>query len=213
MRRSLLLCIVLTCCWLRAGSAEAQTPVRFDLSAYERVTSGVFADFTYPARPLFEGAAVEGRRKSLTLRRGLFRPRFDERGYIERIGAYLKSVEFADVTGDGRNEALVSVGNICDCTGVWFGIYVYELAGRKPTRLLWAFKTGNRADGGLRRVYGRRGKLMVELYGTGSGPNLPPKSYNGSACCTDDYTQRKYRWNGRRFIQEGKARVLLERRV
>lgn len=213
MKRSLLPCIVLTCCWLCARSAEAQTPEHFDFSAYNTVTSGVFADFTYPARPLFKGAAVDGRRKSFTLRHGVFRPRFNERGNIERLGAYLKSVEFADVTGDGQQEAIVAVGNLCDCSGVWFGIYVYEFRGRKPSRLLWAFPTGNRANGGLRRVYGRRGKLMVELYGTGSGPDLPAKSFNGSACCTDDYTQRKYRWNGRRFVQEGKARVLLEREV
>lgn len=132
---------------------------------------------------------------------------------MERLGAYLKSVEFADVTGDGRKEAIVAVGNLCDCSGVWFGIYIYGLTGRKPARLLWAFPTGNRANGGLRRVYGHRGKLMVELYGTGSGPNLLPKRFNGSACCTDDYTQRKYKWNGRRFVQEGKARLLLEREV
>ena len=211
MKKSLLLCMVLTCCWLRAGSAEAQTSDRFDVSAYDPVTSGAFADFTYPARPLFKGATGADRRKSFTLKRGVFQPRFNERGYIERLGAYLKSVAFADVTGDGRKEAIVAVGNLCDCSGVWFGIYIYELTGRKPARLLWAFPTGNRANGGLRRVYGHRGKLMVELYGTGSGPNLPPKSFNGSACCTDDYTRRKYKWNGRRFVQEGKARLLLER--
>jgi hypothetical protein len=213
VKKSLLLCIVLTCCWLCARSAEAQTPEHFDISAYNPVTSGVFANFTYPARPLFKGAAVDGRRKSFTLRHGVFRPRFNERGNIERLGTYLKSVEYADVTGDGRHEAIVAVGNLCDCTGMWYGIYVYELTGRKPARLLWAFGTGNRANGGLRRVYGHRGKLMVELYGTGSGPDSPAKSFNGSACCTDDYTQRKYKWNGRRFVQAGKARLLLEREV
>jgi hypothetical protein len=213
VKKSVLLCIVLTYCWLCARSAEAQTPERFDLSAYDTVTSGVFANFTYPARPLFKGVGDAGRRKSFTLRRGLFRPKFNERGYIERLGAYLKSVEYADVTGDGHNEAIVAVGNICDCSGVWYGIYVYRLTGRKPARLLWAFQTGDRAYGGLRRVYGHRGKLTVELYGSGSGPNLPPKSVNGSACCTDDYTWRRYKWDGRRFVQEGKARLLLEREV
>ena len=96
---------------------------------------------------------------------------------------------------------------------MWFGIYVYKLAGRKPAGLLWAFKTGDRAVGGLRRVYGRKGRLIVELYGSGSGPNLPPKNYYGAQCCTDDYTQRRYRWKASRFIQEGKARLLSEGKV
>ena len=198
------------CC---AMTAVAQTSKGFDYSAYNAVSSGVFANFTYPARPLFQGATDDDGRRSFTLRRGIFEPGFNERGYIERLGAYLKSVEFADVTGDEHTEAIVAVGNLCDCSAVWFGIYVYKLADRKPTRLLWAFQTGDRAVGGLRHVYGRRGRLIVELHGRGSGPNLPPKNYYGAQCCTDDYTQRRYRWNGRRFIQVGKARLLSERGV
>jgi hypothetical protein len=195
-----------------AMTAVSQTSERSDYSAYNPVSSGVFANFTYPSRPLFHGE-TNYRRRSFTLRHGIFEPGLNERGYIERLGAYLKSVEFADVTGDGHKDAIVAVGNLCDCSGVWFGIYIYKLAGRKPTRLLWAFTTGDRAVGGLRQVYGRRGRLIVELYGSGSGPNLPPKNYYGAQCCTDDYTRRRYRWNGSRFIQEGKARLLSKRAV
>jgi hypothetical protein len=190
-----------------AITAVAQTSERLDYSANNPVSSGVFANFTYPSRPLFQGRTDDGK-KSFTLKNGIFEPGLNERGYIERLGAYLESVKFGDVTGDGHKEAIVAVGNLCDCSGVWFGIYIYKLAGRKPTRLLWAFTTGDRAVGGLRQVYGQRGRLIVELYGSGSGPNLPPKNYNGAQCCTNDYTQRRYRWNGSRFIQEGKARLL-----
>ena len=208
MNRSTSVCISLALGLFCAITAVAQTSERFDYSAYNAVSSGVFANFTYPSRPLFQGATGYDGRRSFTLRHGIFEPKMNERGYVERLGAYLKSVEFGDVTGDGQKEAIVAVGNLCDCSGVWFGIYVYRLAGRKPTRLLWAFQTGDRAVGGLRRVYGRRGRLIVELYGSGSGPNLPPKNYNGAQCCNDDYTQRRYRWNGSRFIQQGKARLL-----
>lgn len=193
-----------------ALNAATQTSGRFDYSAYNAVTSGVFANLNYPARPLFRGATDDDGRRSFTLRSGIFQPRFNERGYIERLGAYLKSVEFVDVTGDRHKEAIVAVGNLCDCSGVWFGLYVYKLSGKKPIRLLWAFQTGDRAVGGLRNVYGQKGRLIVELYGSGSGPNLPPKTYYDARCCTQDYTQRRYRWNGRRFIQEGKARLMSE---
>jgi hypothetical protein len=159
-------------------------------------------------RPLFEGA---DNRKSLTLKDGIFHPELNERGYIKRMGAYLKYVEFADVTGDRHEEAIVALGNLCDCSGEWFSIYIYKLQRRRPGRLLWAFHTGDRAYGGLRRVYARQSKLVVELYGHGSGPNLPPPGYNGAYCCNEDYTRRSYKWNGLRFVQEGKARLLSTR--
>jgi hypothetical protein len=81
---------------------NAQTNERFNYSVYNPITSGVFANFTYPARPLFEGA---DNRKSLTLKDGIFHPEFNERDYIKRMGAYLKYVEFADVTGDRQQKA------------------------------------------------------------------------------------------------------------
>ncbi|HEU4507708.1 MAG TPA: hypothetical protein VFR78_05685 [Pyrinomonadaceae bacterium] len=213
MNRLTLLCASLVCGLFCAITAAAQTFERFDYSAYNPVSSGVFANFTYPARPLFKGAGGYDGRRSFTLKQGIFEPGRSARGYIDRLGAYLKSVEFADVTGDGHKEALVAVGILCDCSGVWFGIYIYELTSRNPTRLLWAFQTGDRAVGGLRRVYGQRGRLVVELYGIGSGPNSRPKNYYGAQCCTNDYTRRRYRWKGRRFIQQGKARLLSESKV
>ena len=193
-----------------ASNAVAQTSGSFNYSAYNAVSTGFFANFTYPARPLFRGATGDDGRRSFTLKNGIFEPGFNNRGYIERLGAYLKSVEFADVTGDRHKEAIVAVGNLCDCSGVWFAVYVYKLSSKKPVRLLWAFHTGDRAVGGLRNVYGQKGRLIVELYGSGSGPNLPPKTYYGAQCCTQDYTQRRYKWNGGRFIQEGKARLMSE---
>jgi hypothetical protein len=213
MRKSLLLYAAFACFWPGVRSAEAQNPERFNYAAYNPVTSGIFANFTYPARSLFEGAVAANRRKSFSLTDGIFRPRFNDRGYIERLGAYLKSVEFVDVTSDRQKEAIVVIGNLCDCSGQWFGIYIYQLAASKPVRLLWAFQTGDRAIGGLRQVYGRNGQLVVELYGSGSGPNFPPKNYGGAVCCTYDYTKRRYKWNGSHFVQKGKARLLSEREV
>ncbi|HEX7774122.1 MAG TPA: hypothetical protein VF435_16985 [Pyrinomonadaceae bacterium] len=189
---------------------NAQTNEGFNYSAYNPITTGVFANFTYPARPLFEGTE---NLKSLTLKHGIFHPELNEHGYIKRMGAYLKYVEIADVTGDLHKEAIVALGNLCDCSGVWFAIYIYELQKQKPGRLLWAFHTGDRAYGGLKRVYALKSRLVLELYGHGSGPNLPPPGYDGAYCCNEDYTRRSYKWNGRRFVQAGKARLLSTRGV
>lgn len=210
MNRLTLLCISCALGFFSATNAVAQIAEPFNYSAYNPVSSGVFANFTYPSQPLFGSPSDDHGRRSFTLRHGIFKPGFNGRGYVERIGAYLKSVEFVDVTRDEQKEAIVVVGNLCDCSGVWFGIYIYKLARRKPIRLLWGFHTGDRAVGGLRHVYGQRGRLIVELNGIRSGPNSPPEDYNGAQCCTRDYTQRRYRWNGRRFIQAARARLLSE---
>ena len=55
MNRSTLLCMSLALGLFCAITAVAQTSERFDYSAYKAVSSGVFANFTYPSRPLFQG--------------------------------------------------------------------------------------------------------------------------------------------------------------
>jgi hypothetical protein len=193
-----------------ATTVVAQAPRRFDLSAYERVTTGFFANYTYPAEMISASDGPSFHQKSIRLQKGIFEPMFDKNGFIERTGAYLKSVSYADLTGDRKEEAIVTLGNICDCSAVFFGVHIFDI--RPQPRLLWSFVTGDRAVGGLRHVYGSKGDLVVELYGIGSGPDVFPKDYQGAWCCTDDYTRRRYRWNGKRFIQHGKAQLLIEKR-
>jgi hypothetical protein len=122
------------------------------------------------------------------------------------MGAYLKSADYADVTGDGVPDALVVVGNLCDCSGLWYGIYVYDLKDNQRPHLLWAFQTGDRSDGGLYKIYVKNRNLIVELLGAGSGPGIPADKVQ-CAACAKDYTRRKYVWNGRSFIQKGKPEV------
>ncbi len=194
-----------------ATTVVAQAPPRdFDLSAFERVTTGVFANYTYPAQMISVSSGPPFHQKSIRLENGIFKPGLDKNGYIERTGAYLKSVSYADLTGDRRQEAVVILGNICDCSAVFFGIHIFDI--RPQPRLLWSFVTGDRAVGGLRHVYESKGDLVVELYGIGSGPGVFPKDYQGAWCCTDDYTRRRYKWNGKRFKQHGRAQLLVEKR-
>lgn len=188
--------------------ATGQPSTTFNYSAYSPVTSGVFADSTFPAAPVFRGATDSHRRQLFTLKNGIFEPGFDASGHIIRLGTYLKSVDFVDVTGDGRKDAIVVVGNLCDCSGVWFGVYVYRMAGPKPGRRWWSFRTGDRADGGLHHVFGHDGKLVLETYGAGSGPGQSPKRFPDCMLCAYEYTRRKYAWIGNHFAQYGKLRVI-----
>lgn len=171
------------------------------------VTKGVFANWTFPSGPILGNAATGDDRKSFRLRNGIFAPKFDKDGYIERTGAYLRAVDFVDVTGDGVKEGIATVGPIHEGTAVWYGIYIYTMARSAPTKLIRSFATGDRGVGGLKRIYGNRGRLVVELWGWNSGPDSPPTTHIEAQAGSSYFTRRTYSWNGRDFKQIGKARI------
>ncbi len=171
------------------------------------ITKGVFANLSYPAGPILGNSVTRDDRKTFKLRNGIFRPAFDSSGYIERTGAYLKAVDFVDVTGDGVKEGIATLGPIHQGNAVWYGIYIFSMSKGRPMKVLWSFATGDRGVGGLKRVYARRGHLVVELWGWDSGPDNPPTSHIDGQAGSSWFTRREYTWNGKRFSQRGKTRI------
>lgn len=146
-----------------------------------------FANFTFPGDPIFGD-------KKFRLSNGEFV------GDEDREPISLLHVGYGDVTGDGTEEAIVSLLiNVKGGTARPHISYVYSLVRGKP-RLLWSFNTGDRADGGLRRVYMEDGKLVVERY-----------SLEGSKgdCCPIAFERTCYRWSGKRFRRSGAVEKLL----
>lgn len=148
-----------------------------------------FRNFTYPW-PKY----LEHRVPAIRLRSGRMpeRPNAKREGPPGDRGADLTGVAYADVTGDGRREALVVIN--LPMYGHGWGInlvYVYDLRGRTP-RLLDRFVDGDRSSGGLRDVYAVEGDLVLEFWGDAEGKSA-------AACCAEAYTRRVLRWNGRRF--------------
>jgi hypothetical protein len=77
--------------------------------------------------------------------------------------------------------------------------------------LLWRFEDGDRADGGLRRIYAENGGLVVELYGKGKtvgGDLFADDGMTGGDCCPTHFTRARYRWDGERFMLNGEPEVL-----
>jgi hypothetical protein len=118
-------------------------------------------------------------------------------------------IEHGDVTGDGREEAMVALYAEVGGTEGSNDVYVYTLKDGMPA-LLWKFKTGDRAEGGLRNIYAEDGKLVIELAGKDKfvGGDLydPPGTLTG-ACCPTEFTRTKYRWIRGRFRRSGEAEV------
>lgn len=140
-----------------------------------------FANFTYP-RVGEQRSYI--RLKTFTLKNGEY-PEHE----IED-GMRFEDVVYGDVTGDGVEEAIVILGIRTRGSAIPDCVYIYTLKNKRPS-LLWGFVTGDRADGGLRKVYAESGILVVELFG--------PARLIEAACCPKRFTRTRYEWRGGRF--------------
>src|SRR5262245_30069795 len=126
------------------------------------------------------------------------------------MGVHLSRVSYCDVTGDGQEEAIVVLSILTGGSAMPNCVYVYTWDQRRP-KLLWAFDTGDRADGGLRRVKAENGRLLVELYGNGKligkDSGADDKTNRGS-CCPTLFTRAYYKWTGKGFRLVSKPKVL-----
>lgn len=104
-----------------------------------------------------------------------------------------QSVKYADVTGDGKEDAIVVLTFHSGGTQTSDYIYIYAFADGKPKLLAYCY-TGNRSDSGLYEVRGEHGMLVVELldYNKRSGE-----------CCSSGFVRTRYKWNGHRFDAVG----------
>jgi hypothetical protein len=119
----------------------------------------------------------------------------------------LGPITYGDVTGDGEEEAIVELYAEAGGTEASQDVYIYTLQGGNPV-LLWKFATGDRADGGLRRIAAENGELVVELFGVGTA--IEKKLYGTEdvgACCPKHFTRTKYKWVATQFQQDGPEEV------
>ena len=131
------------------------------------------------------------------------------------ISVSLADVTYGDVTGDGQEDAIVDLEWETGGTAHPNFIYVYTMK-RKTPRLVWAFETGDRADGGKKNVFAQDEELIIELYGKDKviGRDLyADDGVHMGDCCPTLFTRTRYRWDGRRFRKRGAPEVLpLERK-
>ncbi len=106
-----------------------------------------------------------------------------------RIGYHFLSESYADVVGDQRKEAIVTLGIDTGGSASPTVIYVFEM---DTLKLLWRFVSGDRADGGLRNVYGDGRDLVIESY--------EPDSEIG-ASCSKSFTRTIYKWENKEFVR------------
>lgn len=125
-----------------------------------------------------------------------------------RIGLSYVTTKYFDVTGDGEDEAVVILKIETGGSAIPQICYVFTWRGGKP-ELIWPFRTGDRADGGLKDIRAEGGGLTVELYGQDRfvlGQTETGKITDDleQLCCPTYFTRSVYKWNGKNFLMQGK---------
>jgi len=136
---------------------------------------------------------------------GIFKLKNGEKPYehMREDGIDLYKTEYADLTGDGEEEAILSMSIQTGGSAIPNLIYIYTLKNDKP-KLLWSFITGDRADGGLKKLYVENGELVVELFGDSKivgdkwSFSIPKEKYLGDGRLSI-YTSNRFKWNGKKF--------------
>ena len=176
-----------------------------------------FANFTYPSKGAdLTDSSKAAKGNAYTLRQGELPPKFGARNQLLNVWLKFGSVVYGDLTGDGHEEAIVNLSWVTGGSAMPSLIYVYTLRKGRP-KLLWAFETGDRADGGLKAVYAANGELVLELYGKdkiiGRDLYADDGTKNGD-CCPTFFTRTRYLWRGGHFVRHGQAELFpLDREI
>lgn len=120
-----------------------------------------------------------------------------------RIGMSYVTTKFIDLTGDGQDEAIVILKVETTGNAIPQLVYVFEWKDDAP-KLIWNFRTGDRADGGLKDIRVENGEVVVELYGQdrfiiGETETNKITGDEEQLCCPTYFTRTTYKWNGSSF--------------
>ena len=117
----------------------------------------------------------------------------DGKEYGQHEGFTFESVSYGDITGDGKEEAIVVLMYHSGGTQTTNYVYVYSLGEHGP-KLLAYCHTGSRSDSGLYSAYARNGLLVFEL--------LDPARAHGE-CCSSGVLISSYKWQNKVFELAG----------
>ena len=125
-----------------------------------------------------------------------------------RIGMSYVTTKYLDLTGDGADEAVVILKVETGGSAIPQLVYVFEWKDGKP-ELIWPFRTGDRADGGLKDIRVEDGLAVIELYGQdrfiyGQMETGKITGDEEQLCCPTHFTRSTYKWGGTSFSIQGK---------
>jgi hypothetical protein len=127
---------------------------------------------------------------------------------VERIGLSYVTTKFFDVTGDGQDDAFVILKIETGGAAIPQLVYVFQWKTDAP-EMIWYFRTGDRADGGLKDIRAENGEVVIELFGqdryiVGELDTAKVTGDEEQLCCPTYFTKSRYKWNGNVFQIQGK---------
>lgn len=157
-----------------------------------------FKNYTYPMPRGWQDADA----KEAVLEKGL------RRMSEEKIGLSYVTTKFGDVTGDKIDEAFVILKIETAGSAIPQIVYIFTAKENEP-ELIWYFRTGDRADGGLKNIYAENGEVVVELFGQdrfilGEVETSRITDDEEQLCCPTFFSRTRYKWNGKNFLMQGK---------
>jgi len=157
-----------------------------------------FKNYTYPLPRGWQDADA----KEVVLEKGL------RRMSEEKIGLSYVTTKFGDVTGDKIDEAFVVLKIETAGSAIPQIVYVFTMKEDEP-ELIWYFRTGDRADGGLKNIYAENDEVTVELFGQdrfilGEVETSRITGDEEQLCCPTFFSRTRYKWNGKKFLMQGK---------
>lgn len=125
-----------------------------------------------------------------------------------RIGMSFVTTKYLDVTDDGEDEAIVILRVETGGGAIPQIVHIFAWKDGEP-ELIWPFRTGDRADGGLKDIRSENGLVVVELFGQDRfllGQIETGKITDDieQLCCPTFFTRSSYKWNGKNFLMQGK---------
>lgn len=125
-----------------------------------------------------------------------------------RIGMSHVTTKFLDVDNDGEDEAGVVLKIETGGNAIPQLVYIFGWKDGAP-KLQWNFRTGDRADGGLKDIRAENGELVIELYGQdrfllGQTETGKITGDEEQLCCPTFFTRTFYKWNGKNFLMQRK---------
>lgn len=108
-------------------------------------------------------------------------------------GLFVDSVTYGDLTGDGQEEAVVSLNYSTGGTANWDYVYVFRLKDGAPS-LVARMQTGSRGYGGLVGVSIQKRLLVLDF---------ADKDRMTGDCCSEGFVRVRYQWQGNHFVEVG----------
>lgn len=118
---------------------------------------------------------------------------FQRHGEFERIDFRVAQIVYGDLTGDGRDEAVVLTGCSTGGTAYLTEGMVYTLREGQPVEI-GRVAAGSKAFGGLASLAIEQGQLVVERHATDE---------DGPHCCPRYLDTTRLRWDGKTLVPQG----------